>query len=572
MRDLWKSVLLSISVILLLTSCQISYEETRGEIVLVGYESQKTLESISEIQGVSIVRNMEEIGVVVVTVKDEESLKRLGNLEGVDFIEKDVHYELPKVLRQRVSLEDYQWGLRKVMDTDGDGEPNFEIWKITDGFPVHVAIFDTPVDGTHPDLKGRIGIGYDPKEGTEIPSGTDYQDPSSDIDDHGTHVSGIIAALNDGTGTTGVAPGVIIHPVVMFKPFFFIGSSYYFEGIKWAVNKGARVFSNSWGGGAYSYTIKRAIDYALQHGVVVVFSAGNSYDDSARYPAMLPGVIAVGASNVRDETADFSSRGMHLSVIAPGKYIISTVPGGKYEIWSGTSMAAPHVSAIAAMVLSLHPDLRPSQVRKVIEMSAVDLYDLGFDENSGYGRVSASAILMDPPPPGANLVVRITDSSGEGVPALYLSLVDPEGRAYYVKTERNGIGRFLEIDRGRYELFIGGPDPMDSNSNIYRPQEEIHHTQNVDLEYDKEICITVRSEMEIRTDPPSTITVNFGGIDTSAFETWKLPEDHMSGIYSFFVPYESTVTVVLNGNEMIFKTSPESSGVCDEKGCLWRIF
>ena len=222
MRGLF--ALFAIVFTLVLVSCQM---DTRGsvEMVLVGYENPEVLKRISS-AGIDLVEIMDGINVAVVALKDEKGVERLKDIEGVDFVERDVRYTLPEVERQpRSSLEDYQWSLRRIFDVDGDGEPDYWIWDLTDGSPIHVAIFDTPVDGTHPDLEGRIGVGYDPEEGLEIPSGTDYQDPDFTLDDHGTHVSGIIAALNDGDGVTGVAPGVVVHPVVMFKPFFFVGSS-----------------------------------------------------------------------------------------------------------------------------------------------------------------------------------------------------------------------------------------------------------------------------------------------------------------------------------------------------------
>jgi len=175
-------------------------------------------------------------------------------------------------------------------------------------------------------------------------------------------------------------------------------------GIIAAVDYGAKVLNNSWGGKGYSQTLKAAIDYALLNGAVFVAAMGNSYLDEISYPAGYPGVLAVGATTPQDKKADFSTSGGHISVGAPGTRILSSVPlwmtqagtGSTlyYDYWNGTSMATPFVSALAAMVLERNPTATPYQVRRIIEQTAKDAETPGFDRRTGYGRIDAARAVQ----------------------------------------------------------------------------------------------------------------------------------------------------------------------------------
>ncbi|MFN6992561.1 MAG: S8 family serine peptidase, partial [Fervidobacterium sp.] len=167
------------------------------------------------------------------------------------------------------------------------------LWNEASGTDIIVAVVDTGVDGTHPDLEGKVIKGFRPLTGEELPEGTD----SSYGGSHVTHVAGTIAAKKDGKGIVGVAPGAKIMPIVIFDyGGGYIGDDYTAMGIIWAVDHGAKVMNHSWGGWGYSHTLKAAFDYALQNNVVMVASAGNSHsDDHHHYPSAYPGVISVAA-------------------------------------------------------------------------------------------------------------------------------------------------------------------------------------------------------------------------------------------------------------------------------------
>ncbi len=259
-------------------------------------------------------------------------------------------------------------------------------WALEPGRPdVVVAVVDTGVDCAHEDLQGACW-----RNPGEIPNGVD-DDRNGYVDDltgwnfyaenpdpsdafyHGTHVAGIIAArVNNGIGVAGVAPGVRLMPLAIFSPR---GVGTYYDLIRallYAVDNGAQVINLSLGATSYSYGEALAIRYAVRHGVVVVAAAGNRASDRVFYPAAHPEVIAVSATDASDGVAVFSNHGAYIDVAAPGVAVISTLPNNRYGVLSGTSMAAPHVSALAALLRSRNGRLTPAQIRQLIVAHAED--------------------------------------------------------------------------------------------------------------------------------------------------------------------------------------------------------
>jgi hypothetical protein len=291
---------------------------------------------------------------------------------------------------------------------------------------------------------------------------------------------------------TGLAPNVQILSIRIFSPdpvplpapygHYYVGDYKTAVGIIEAVDYGAQVLSNSWGGKGYSQTIKAAIDYALMNGAVFVAAMGNSYLDEISYPAGYPGVIAVGATNAQDKKADFSTMGGHISVSAPGDRVLSCVPrwmtqdgtGASllYDYWSGTSMATPHVSALAAMILERHSTATPYQVKRIIEQTAKDIEATGFDQRTGYGRIDAARAVQTTTLPGEGASVTVfvvTKSFGTPIPYVditlrkngidrYFGQTDFEGWADLGIFGQWGYGFFLEIEPGTYDVIVGGED------------------------------------------------------------------------------------------------------------------
>lgn len=232
-------------------------------------------------------------------------------------------------------------------------------WRRSTGRGVVVAVVDTGVDATHPDVRKRvlpqINIPRDRRTG--------------DVNGHGTHVAGIIAAAANGIGTVGVAPNSRILPVRVFSKSDTADTATVAKGIVAATKAGAHVINLSLGITGKSRVIAKAASFAAKRDVVLVAASGNHYrtGNAATFPAALPEVIAVGAIGRTGARASFSATGPHLDLVAPGVHIVSTIPGSGYLALSGTSMAAPHVSAAAALIRSVNPALDRTAVADVLK-------------------------------------------------------------------------------------------------------------------------------------------------------------------------------------------------------------
>lgn len=272
-------------------------------------------------------------------------------------------------------------------------------WPLTTGRGVTVAVLDSGVAGTHPDLTGALVPGIN----TRGDRG-DRSAPDTDDNGHGTHVAGIIAArAGNGTGGSGVAPDATIMPVKVLGPDGTGWLSDVTEGIIWATDHGASVINLSLGG-PDADVMAPAVQYAQRHGVTVVAAAGNEGSTSPSYPAALPGVLSVAALDQHRELATYSNRGGTIDFTAPGSAIVSTVPGG-YETMSGTSMAAPQVSGVVALLRSVSPVADPLAS---LQVGVTDLGSPGRDDRYGHGMVNAArsvaaacpgcAVAIDPAP------------------------------------------------------------------------------------------------------------------------------------------------------------------------------
>lgn len=252
------------------------------------------------------------------------------------------------------------------------------------GQGVVVAVVDTGVDQNHEDLRNNIwtnaneiadnGIDDDGNGYVDDNYGWNFSGNNNNTLDgngHGTHVSGTIAGENNNYGVTGIAYNAKIMPVKVLSDS---GSGSYnsiAKGIRYAVDNGADVINLSLGGRYSNRTLESAINYASSKGVIVVMAAGNDGGSSPDYPARYASKsgIAVGAVDRNNNIADFSNRSgtSEISyVTAPGVNVYSTLPNNQYDTYSGTSMAAPHVAGVVALMLSANPNLTDAQVRQIV--------------------------------------------------------------------------------------------------------------------------------------------------------------------------------------------------------------
>lgn len=304
-----------------------------------------------------------------------------------------------------------QWGLTAVRAP--------QVWPTASARGQVVAVIDSGVDLDHPDLAGVLLPGYDVVDGDTV---------ADDVNGHGTHVAGIVGAVaGNGVGGAGVAQGVRVLPVRVLGRDGGGSGADVAAGIRWAVDRGATVLNLSLGSPDDSSLLSNAVSYALDKGVTVVAAAGNEGSAAPMWPAAQPGVLAVGAVAEDGTLATFSNRGPHVSLVAPGVGIVSTLPGGQYGSMSGTSMATPFVAGAAAV---LRTSSTPSEVAQRLTSTAVDAGPPGRDDSYGHGRLdlfaaaTAGSVVRGPRSAYVPVrPVRILDTRNG-----YSPLASPKGR------------------------------------------------------------------------------------------------------------------------------------------------
>jgi thermitase len=288
-----------------------------------------------------------------------------------------------------------QWGLEMVRAPAA--------WYLSTGQAVTVAVVDTGADLTHPDLIDGLIDGWDYIENDEIPA---------DGNGHGTHVAGIVGATTDNArGVAGMGWGAKIMPVRVLDDQGEGDTLQVALGIRYAVEHGAKVINLSLGGYSGSQTLADTVAYAQAQGAVIVAAAGNHNTSAQFFPAAYEGVIGVSATNLSDEKASFSNYGTYIDVAAPGDNLYSTLRSpGTYGYMSGTSMAAPMVSGLVALLLTRYPVASPAQIVAALENGADDLGSEGWDPLYGWGRINAANSMYAALKPASALPVAEIDA------------------------------------------------------------------------------------------------------------------------------------------------------------------
>jgi subtilisin family serine protease len=321
----------------------------------------------------SVISRIADLGVEVLQVPvgaEQNVIDAMRQSGRVDYAELDAvaHAEMTP----NDTYFSQQWGLSKINAPTA--------WDTTTGAAsTVVAVLDTGVDYSQPDLQGRLTSGYD--------FINNDSDPTDD-NGHGTETAGIVgAASNNAVGVAGVCWTCTLMPVKVLNSSASGSWSAIASGITWATDHGAKVISMSLAGSSDSSTLHNAVSYAYNHDVVVVAASGNYSTSTPYYPAAYPEVLSVAGTTSTDSLYSWSNYGSWVKVAAPG-CVYTTVRGGSYGSFCGTSAATPVVAGLAALVRSAQPGATAAAVETAIESSAVPV-----GSTVAYGRIDAAAAV-----------------------------------------------------------------------------------------------------------------------------------------------------------------------------------
>lgn len=376
-----------------------------GIVVGVGDGQIDEIVSVIEETGGEVERADEEAGSLVVIPPTDadptEFAQALESVRAVRFTEP-----LREVTALVIGVDPQfaeQWNVVRI------GAP--DAWQVTTGTAdVTVAVIDSGIDSAHPDLVGRV----DPSRGWDF---VDEDATPEDENGHGTHVAGIIAAnTGNGLDIAGIADGVTLLPVRVLDAQGAGDTFGLSSAIRWAADAEADVINLSLGFSGSSTLVEEAVAYAASKGCLIVAASGNAARASLQYPAAYPDVVSVGATDADDLRAAFSQYGTGLDLMAPGtkKFVYDVIADGIWSLRpvngpaavegvstgkeSGTSMSAPHVSAVAALVRSENPTWTARSIELWMKLSAEDLGVAGPDILTGYGLVRADRAVAPPLP------------------------------------------------------------------------------------------------------------------------------------------------------------------------------
>ncbi len=389
---------------------------------------------------------------------------------------------------------DDQWAIKRVGFTEDEEDSAWAMLPDEDELkPVVVAVVDSGLDWNHADIawesiwrnedeipgndKDDDGNGY-----VDDVIGWNFIDDDNvpfDYDGHGTFVTGIIAAAtNNGRGIAGLNPAVRIMVLKALNAFGHSRASFVAEAIFYAANNGARVINVSVGGRGLTRVEQEAVRYATAKGAIVVVASGNEGIETKDYgPAGIPEAFTVATTDIDDRRASFSNWGQAVDIAAPGVDVLSLrarrtdlmlgIPGVEYSPGaafvgadrryyraSGSSFAAPIVSAVASLLLAIHPEYTPTQVAHLLTQNARDIEVPGWDQLTGYGLLDARAALRGDPD-------RWIEARVEGVGA-----VQQDGKVYIEVRGTADAGRFAGA---RIELAAPGSEDWKPVARVERP-------------------------------------------------------------------------------------------------------
>ncbi len=495
------------------------------------------------------------------------TLRRLRNNRDVEFAEPN--YLLSAYAQPNDPQFDILWALHNIGQSGGVADADIdalEAWDLQVGGDVIIAVVDSGVDYTHPDLTANIW-----NNSAEIPNNGRDDDGNGYVDDlrgwdfvnndndpmddnsHGTHIAGTIAARgNNGQGVVGVNWSARIMPLKFLTRSGSGSSADAIAAIDYAVANGARVINASWGGGPYSAAMFSALSAANDAGVLFVAAAGNdsrNNDNTPSYPADydLPNVISVAATDDADTLAGFSNFGANsVDLGAPGVNILSTTPGNGYTSYSGTSMAAPQVAGVAGLVLAADPGIRIAALRAALLDGTDAVADLAGRTVSG-GRLNAFNALGGNATPPPTPVVSVTPAGASVVVGASVQFTASGGSAPYVWSVADAAVGSISAN-GTFTAFIVGVTQVTAT--------DANGVQSLSA------TVTVNAT-DVVTITPNTAsvgvgqTVTFAATGGSAPYSWRSNDpsiasiNAITGVLTGLRPGSTTVSVTDNGNRTV---------------------
>lgn len=417
---------------------------------IIGFRQGPTAASVASVQAKGgRVRHRFKSSPAMSAVMSAEAAEALRRDAGVEYVRPAIRYS--------IGQQSVPWGITRV------GAPTVHTAG-NKGAGVKVAIIDTGIDYTHPDLAANYKGGYD-----FVNNDADPMDDHS----HGTHCAGTVAAVDNSIGVIGVAPQASLYGVKVLNRYGQGWEDEIVAGIEWAGDNGMHVASMSFGSLFYSGPIEGACSYAYGKGVLLAASAGNwgAGADTVGYPARHASVIAVAATDSSDTRASFSSTGPAVELAAPGVAVLSTTPGGGYASWNGTSMACPHVAGTAALVMASGITgasagiMSPGTVRTRLQETAEDLGAAGRDPLFGFGLVRADLAAAGGASTTGTVSGVVTSTSG-GQPISGATVQTDTGQS--TQTGANGAYTLSNVPTGSRQVTAsaGGYTPQTATVQV----------------------------------------------------------------------------------------------------------
>ncbi len=360
----------------------------------------------------------------------EKVLQALQRNKDVEYAEPDFKAHAIGTANDPYFTNGNQWYLSKIEAPAA--------WDTTTGSSkVVVAVLDTGVLASHPDISGKMLAGYN-----FVSNNTDTTDDNG----HGTAVAGFTSAsTNNGAGMAAVSWA---NPVLPVKVLGADGSGTYSgiaNGITWAADKGARIINLSLGGTSSSQTLQDAVNYAWNRNAILIAAAGNNGNSTAVFPAACNNVVAVSATNSSDGRPSWSNYGSYVDVSAPGADVLSLYGASGYANWNGTSFSSPVTSGVVALMASANASLSNAGIVDALLKNSDDIGATGYDIYFGNGRVNAR-----------RAVAAVSTTSPADATAPSVAITSPANAATLSGSVGVSMSSTDNVGVTKIELYIGG--------------------------------------------------------------------------------------------------------------------